>query len=94
MDRQLLKRIIETYGIENQMLQCVEEMAELTQAINKYRRAEKLDTAVDAYKQVIEEIADVQIMIEQMRLMFDGDEVDIVIFEKLERMEGRLNGCS
>lgn len=94
MDRQLLKRIIETYGIENQMLQCVEEMAELTQAINKYRRAEKLDKAVDAYKQVIEEIADVQIMIEQMRLMFDGDEVDIVIFEKLERMEGRLNGCS
>ena len=92
MNRQLLNRIINTYGIDKQMMQCIEEMAELTQAINKYFRAEKLDTAADAYKQVIEEIADVQIMIEQMRMMFNEDEVDEVIFNKLERMEGRLNG--
>ena len=93
MDRELLKRIIETYGIENQMLQCIEEMGELIQAINKYRRAKGSSSCIDSYKQVIEEIADVQIMIEQMRLMFDGAAVDEVIAEKLERMRGRLDGC-
>lgn len=93
MDRELLKRIIKTYGIENQMMQCIEEMAELTQAINKYRRAEFSDSCIDAYNLVIEEIADVQIMIEQMRWMFDGAAVDKVIAEKLERMRGRLDGC-
>ena len=92
MDRELLKRIISTYGIENQMLQCIEEMAELTQAINKYRRSEFSDSCIDAYNLVIEEIADVQIMIEQMRWMFDGAAVDEVIAEKLERMRGRLDG--
>lgn len=94
MDRELLKEIISTYGMENQMLQCIEEMAELTVAIHKYIRAGFDDTCVDAYNNVIEEIADVQIMIEQMRLMFDGAAVDEVIAEKLERMRGRLDGCS
>ncbi len=94
MDRELLLEIIEHYGIENQMMQCIEEMGELIQAINKYRRSEFSDSCIDAYNQVIEEIADVQIMIEQMRLMFNGDDVDKVIAEKLERMRGRLNGCS
>ena len=90
MDRDLIKRIISTYGIENQMLQCIEEMGELIVAIHKYIRAGFDDTCVDAYTNVIEEIADVQIMIEQMRWMFDGAAVDEVIVEKLERMEERI----
>ena len=92
MDKEILLKAIETYGIENQMLQCVEEMAELTQAINKYFRAEFSYSAKGAYDSVIEEIADVQIMIEQMRLMFDGQDVDKVIEAKLQRLEERLRG--
>lgn len=92
MDKDLLLKIIEHYGIDNQMMQCIEEMAELTQAINKYKRSEFSDSCIDAYNLIIEEIADVQIMIEQMRLMFDGEAVDKVIVEKLERMRGRLDG--
>ena len=93
MDKDLLLKIIEHYGIDNQMMQCIEEMAELTQAINKYKRSEFSDSHIDAYNNVIEKIADVQIMTEQMRLMFDGAAVDEVIVEKLERMRGRLDGC-
>lgn len=93
MDRDLLLEIIETYGIEKQMMQCIEEMGELIVAINKYIRAGFDDTCIDAYNNVIEEIADVQIMTEQMRLMFDGAAVDEVVVEKLERMRGRLDGC-
>lgn len=93
MDKDLLLKIIEHYGIDNQMMQCIEEMAELTQAINKYKRSEFSDSRIDAYNNVIEKIADVQIMTEQMRLMFDGAAVDEVIVEKLERMRGRLDGC-
>lgn len=90
MDSELLLKIIDTYGIENQMMQCIEEMGELIQAINKYRRAEFSVSCIDAYNQVIEEIADVQIMIEQMRMIFNEDDVDKVIAEKLERMRERL----
>ena len=92
MDKEILLKAIEKYGIENQMLQCIEEMAELTQAINKYRRAKWCDSATDAYNLVIEEIADVQIMIEQMRMMFDGEDVDKVIKAKVKRLDERMRG--
>lgn len=92
MDEEILLKAIERYGIENQMMQCIEEMAELTQAINKYRRAKWSYSATDAYNHVIEEIADVQIMIEQMRIMFDREDVDKFIAAKLKRLDERMRG--
>lgn len=63
-------RAISTYGLTNQMNQCIEEMAELTQALCKVRRPNDDDRA--ARENVIEEMADVQIMLDQMRIIF-GD---------------------
>jgi len=40
---------------------------------------------------VCEEIADVEIMIEQLRYIFDVDLIDQFKSEKLERLEKRIN---
>ena len=92
MDRKILRKAIDTYGTEAQMMQCIEEMAELIQAINKYFRANTDEEMAKAYVSVIEEISDVQIMLEQMRLLFGDKAVDEQITAKLGRLEKRLKG--
>ena len=92
MDRKILRKAIDTYGTEAQMMQCIEEMAELIQAINKYFRANTDEEMAKAYVSVIEEISDVQIMLEQMRIVFGDKSVDEQITAKLGRLEKRLKG--
>jgi NTP pyrophosphatase (non-canonical NTP hydrolase) len=60
------KEIAEHYGIESQSRQLVEEMAELMVAMNKYIRARD-DEKYERRKEVIEEVADVEIMLEQIK---------------------------
>ena len=68
----------------------VEEMAELTKALCKVKRATPGATTTAAIANVIEEIADVQIMLDQLRLIF-ARSTDEVEEEKLRRLLGRLN---
>lgn len=72
---------IDHFGRHKQADVCIEECAELINAIQKYRRGR--GTNVD----VITEIADVSIMCRQMALMFDVAEVDKEIDRKLERLK-------
>ena len=59
--------IAEHYGINCQSRQLFEEMAELTVAINKWWRSEgNLEERIAKRENIIEEIADVQIMLDQM----------------------------
>ena len=92
MDRKILQNAIDTYSTKAQIMQCIEEMAELIQAINKYFRANTDEAMAKAYVSVIEEIADVQIMLEQMRIVFGDKSVDEQITAKLGRLEKRLKG--
>ena len=92
MDRKILRKAIDTDGTEAQMMKCIEEMAELIQAINKYFRASTQFKWAEAYDSVVEEIADVQIMLEQMRIVFGDKSVDEQITAKLGRLEKRLKG--
>lgn len=91
--------IAQTYGYETQSRQCIEEMAELTQAINKLWRIsikkgvkEFKDLRIEKeYKNLIEEIADVQIMIDQMKLLSNcGHIVPSIIDSKLNREIQRI----
>ena len=61
----ILTDAIETFGFEKQSLVLIEEMAELTQAIVKQRR-ESDDFFFS--NSMLEEMADVQIMLDQMNL--------------------------
>jgi NTP pyrophosphatase (non-canonical NTP hydrolase) len=106
MDKRL-KQIADTYGYDAQSRQCIEEMAELTQAINKFWR-ERLDCgSIDFYDWMInngefirskdlydisEEIADVEIMLEQMKYLLNlesdvENQKEMKIKRQLKRIE-------
>lgn len=84
--RDIMLRAIHRYGEAAQIDMAVEEMAELTKALCKVKRA----TTTAAVSNVIEEIADVQIMLDQLRLIF-ARSTDEVEEDKLRRLLGRLN---
>lgn len=94
MNEEVLQKAIDTYGRIPQMDMCVEEMAELIKAINKYKRAyfDVAETAMptDIYDNVCEEIADVKIMIKQMEMMFGESNVEEEVDCKMNRLAERL----
>lgn len=79
-----LKEAIEKWGTVPQMLMAVEEGSELSKALLHFirGRASKLEVA--------EEIADVMIMAQQMRMIFGQDLVDQAVAQKMARLEERL----
>ena len=91
--RALLDRAITTYGAPAQMDMAVEEMAELTKALCKIKRAQAGCEATAAIGNVVEEMADVQIMLDQLRIIFhrSTEEVEEAKLERLNRLDGRNN---
>lgn len=84
--RALLDRAITTYGAPAQMDMAVEEMAELTKALCKIKRAQDGCEVTAAIGNVIEEMADVQIMLDQLRIIFHRS-TEEVEEAKLERLK-------
>lgn len=77
-------RAIEKFGKESQMNMVQEECAELIQAVSKVRRFANNE----AMKNLVEEIADVKIMLEQLERIFDiRFQVDEAISIKLMLLE-------
>ena len=91
-----IKMIADHYGYDAQSRQCMEEMAELTQAINKFWRVcgngQKTEKSIqDCRDNLVEEMADVQIMLWQMEyLLLSGQEVNQMIEKKLDRQLERI----
>ena len=85
---EILQKAIDTYGISAQEDMLFEEMAELQKAVLKLRRVDSVTGALADLEDVREEIADVQIMLDQMRLIY-GDTAAQEVF-KLERLRKRL----
>lgn len=84
----LYKQAIAKYGTERQTNKAIEELAELTAAIQKHREGRVPLSAV------VEEMADVLIMVEQLTLIYDlsPNAVDFVKRVKLGRLKGKLDG--
>ena len=89
--RALLDRAITTYGASAQMDMAVEEMAELTKALCKIKRAQAGCEVTAAIGNVIEEMADVQIMLDQLRIIFhrSTEEVEEAKLERLKKPSWR-----
>lgn len=85
MDKDL-RNIAEHYGLRKQMRQTVEEMAELTQVICKAERYD-LDTVRD---HLVEEVADVSIMIDQLEYLLGDSRIAQIKAEKIERQKRRI----
>ena len=93
-----LKRVADYYGYEEQSNQLIEECAELIQAINKYRRASGKGQPIADFQKtlvldnLIEEIADVEVMLEQIKYLLNISEDDIadVKLNKSVRQQARI----
>ena len=80
-----IRHIADTYGLESQLRQLQEECAELIVAVSKSFKAEKTMT------NLFEEIADVEIMIAQIKyLTCSNGQVDAWIQRKIERQLQRI----
>ena len=81
------RKAIKRFGKVNQMVKAIEEMSELTKVLTKILG---LGTTVSR-EELIEEIADVTIMMEQLRLMYNiNDEVCEMMDSKIRRLENRI----
>lgn len=80
------------YGIEPQCRQLMEECAELIQAVNKMLRYEDRPAEPECYANLVEEIADVEIMLYQLKVMFNIDDDQVFAFkvQKAKREQERL----
>lgn len=82
----LCTQAVKHFGSESQTMMCIEEMAELQKELCKHSRGR------NNYYDIAEEIADVQIMLEQMIILFDCREtVEDWKFAKLMRLRELIN---
>lgn len=88
--RALLDCAITAYGAPAQMDMAVEEMAELTKALCKVKRVSCAAEAKAVLENVVEEMADVQIMLDQLRIIFGRSTAEAEEC-KLERLKKRLD---
>lgn len=80
----ICRRALDTWGADAQVDQCIEECAELTVELQHRKRGRMHHAA--------EEIADVLICVQQMRILIGSDEVDEQVRRKLARLEQRMDG--
>ena len=79
---QLYKQLIKTFGSKHQILIAVEELSELQKELIKYLRNK------DNQDHISEEMADVYIMLYQLRLIFKNDKkIDQYIKKKTKRTQ-------
>lgn len=88
-----MEKSIDNYG-HVQLLMVCEEMGELIQAISKMERLmDEKDKKHKHRQHIIEEIADVQIMLDELMLYYDinPDEVKNFKNEKIQRLKKRMD---
>lgn len=92
-----IHRIANYYGADSQLDQTIEELAELTVAIRKFKRnrGNNITDKVTLLYNLSGEIADVEIMIEQLKFLlpFVEEDVDKIKVEKLDRQIKRIGVC-
>lgn len=96
-----LRKAIEKYGLKNQMIKTVEELSELSQALCKAlirlddpKKTNDFSCAdLESIDNIFEEMADVEIMLSQCRMMFHCDtEVNGWVDKKIQRLSEKLEG--
>lgn len=95
-EKSILKKAIETYGVNAQIDVAVEEMSELTKALMKDRRncifgEDNLNAVLRSRESVADGIADAIIMLEQLQMIFRNKKhVEEIKRQKIQRLENRL----
>lgn len=84
-DRQTFDEAVETWGIDAQADMAEEEAAEFIVASKHWARGRETGVA-----EVIEELADLRIMQEQLTQYLGRDRVEAKVQEKMERLRERI----
>lgn len=85
MDTDILVKAIDQFGNQNQISKAIEEMSELISELARYQNNKGMNV------NLIEEIADVSIMVDQLKLIFGSELVDCQRAVKLRRLKGILD---
>jgi hypothetical protein len=89
--KETMQLAIDSYGRVNQVIKTVEELSELSQALCKILTSKFTDDNSEIFENIFEEMADVEIMLEQCKIMFQCDkEVNKWKQKKIERLERRM----
>ena len=80
----ILRDALETMGTETQLNKCAEECGELIAVLNQWREGR----ATNAHS--AEEVADVRLINNQMRLFFGPQLVDTIYYQKILRLKERI----
>lgn len=90
-NKQILIAAINTFGKEKQQVQAIQELAELQKAITKMIIKEIIK--VEYVKNLHEEIADVEIMIDQLKIIhqISTEKIDEIKDKKLSRLSRELD---
>lgn len=78
------RQVINKHGISRQLAKAAEEFSEAAAAISRFLAGE------GEYTEIIGEVADVEVMCVQMRLIYGTDSIDQARAEKVARLHGRL----
>ena len=93
--REILKQAIEEYGENFQIEKAIEEMSELIFAIQKLKIGTHIESSekkiLELTENVVEEIADVSIMMSQLAIIFGEKPVNAYTKLKLIRLHNRVN---
>ncbi len=87
-EKDLYKECVEAWGVESQLTQTIQECAELIFAITKLTVKGKSAKTINAVR---EEIADVELMVNQIKHIFNESEVERFKQKKIKRIRARLN---
>jgi phosphoribosyl-ATP pyrophosphohydrolase len=88
----LCERALAFHGVQKQLNHCAEESAEFILALAKVQRFELLDRPMSKrFCDLVEETADLTIMMAQARIALGRERVDRVIEMKMQRLSEELD---
>lgn len=90
VNQEVIKKVIDTYGSDYMLNVCMEECAELIQAISKIRRYGEVETT--CRDNLIEEMADVAIIFEELKMLYaiSDDDINDWVEQKQQRSLRRI----
>ena len=80
-DQLICTKAIEKFGETSQKIMFMEESAELIKELSKSMRGRSNIT------EIIEEIADVQIMLDQLKIIYDIGKCEVARINKMKKLE-------
>jgi len=81
---EILERVVKHHGPTKQIHKAIQELAELTVELSKYLEGRKNKL------EVLAELADADIMVDQLRFIFGYEDAFVARAQKMERLEERL----